>query len=380
MDAVHPAPVDLRRVAAALGPPLAAFLLGRCVIVAASIHAGTGWPGSNDLAQGDAHNYLSIAQHGYSVYYCTTSCPPGLSTGWWGNAGWFPLYPLLIAPFVHLGVNGPQIGSLIAAVCEIAALTVLWVRFARPCGPVVGALVLATAAVFPGAVYLHAVFPLSLLALLALLAIDALRDERWPEAGLLCALAAATYPLGVALGLVGAVWAAFLPGLGRLRRALIVGAPGALVAAAVFVTQRLMTGYWDAFSRSRNFTGHPLVSPLTPLRRAKSETLSFLHDTGRLDLVPSVQTIVVLVFVAGACAGWAISRRREDSLVLGLVLLCWLVPLTVGGINTYRTDVVLLPALLLTRRLPVPVQILLLALVAVPTFLLATLFFEHRLE
>jgi ABC-type glycerol-3-phosphate transport system permease component len=93
-----------------------------------------------------------------------------------------------------------------------------------------------------------------------------------------------------------------------------------------------------------------------------------------------VQILVVAAIVAAACAGYALSRRRDDLLVLGLVLAAWLVPLMIGGLNLYRTDAALLPALVLTRRLPAAIQLLLLALAALSAFLIATLFFQSRLE
>jgi hypothetical protein len=125
--------------------------------------------------------------------------------------------------------------------------------------------------------------------------------------------------------------------------------------------------------------GHDWQSPLVPLRQAKEESLSYLHDPGRIELVPSVQMMIVAGLVAAACVGWALSRRPAGLVVLAFVVPCWILPLLLSDSSNYRNDAALVPALLLTRRLPAALQLLLLAAVAAPAFLLATLFFQHRL-
>ena len=73
-----------------MAPPLAAFAVARGLLWAASASTGRGWPGAADLSRHDTFLYLGIAKHGYTLFTCPR---PG---GWCGNAGWFPLFPLLV--------------------------------------------------------------------------------------------------------------------------------------------------------------------------------------------------------------------------------------------------------------------------------------------
>jgi len=364
-------------------PPLACFLLGEAVIAAASIHAGYGFPGPGDLRRGDAHNYLSIARHGYVLYSCTTHCPAGVPTGWEGNTAWFPLYSLLLAPFVHAGLPAGPVGAVVSAACLLGVLTLLWRGFLREQRAVAGVTALATAAVFPGAVYFYAIFPLSLLALTTVAAVYFARRDAWLPAGVCAALGAASYELGSIVPAVIGLWCLVL-GSGTFRaRALRAGAiwvAGLAVPGSIIAADRLMTGRWDAFLEVQAHFRSGLQDPLVALGSAKASTLGYFHDPTRISLAPSVQMIFVTTLVAAGLVVAALGRLDYDRPIAVLVGATWLFPFLAGAaFSFYRAEAALLPVVLLTRRLPALLQAVFLAVAVAIAFMVAVLFFERQI-
>jgi hypothetical protein len=366
-------PFSLRALSAVL-PVVMTFVAARAVVVAASMYAGKGVPGATDLARADSFNYLSIALHGYVLHPCPPSCVAGVGLPWSGNSGWFPLYPLLLAPFAHLNV-GSAAGAVLAGACQFATFAVLWFGFVRGMPRMNAVAVMALTAVFPGAIYLAGVFPLSLLTLLFLVGLWLLERNQTRAVVVTAFLAGLTYPLGCLYGVVACF---------ALRRRLVEATCAlfaTIVGLGIFViAQRMMTGHGDAYILAQRGRGHGLNDPIAALLSAKASTLSFLHQPSRLDLLPSVQTVLVAAIVIAALLGAAVARRvRIARWTALLVVLCWAVPIVLGGVSLFRTDVALLPAVVLIGRLPWPVAGVL-AMVAAPVaFWMSVLFFQFRL-
>jgi hypothetical protein len=357
-------------------PPLLAFLAARLVLLVAAIHAHKGFPGAADLSRADSFNYLSIAAHGYILHPCPPQCVPGMSLPWTGNSGWFPLYPLILAPFAHLHV-AQAAGALVAAICQLGTFAVLWFGFIRDCPRVKATLLMSLAAVFPGAVYLAAVFPLSLLTLLFLGGLWFLRDGNVRGVAASAFLATLTYPLGILFGP-----AAFI---GTRRRGAGVTAALAATGAAVALVvgaQTLMTGHWNAYLLAqKGRRGDQGQNPLDPLLSAKASTLSFLHDPTLWSAVPALQTTLVVLIVMAAATGAFLSRRSGWTWsALALVVLCWLEPLALGGVSLYRTEVALLPAVILLRRIPAAVVAAFVLAAAPISYWIAVLYFRAQLN
>jgi hypothetical protein len=348
-----------------------AFVVARLLLVAAAVHAHKGLPGAADLSRGDSYNYLSIAAHGYILHPCPPRCVSGVNLPWSGNSGWFPLYPMLLAPFAWLGA-GQTAGAFLSAVCQLGTYAVLWLGFIRGCTRWRAVGLMALAAVFPGAVYLVAVFPLSLLTLVLACGLWLLQREH-PRGVITSAfLATLAYPLGILFGV--SVVAA-----GRRATALRAIAVSALALVFVAASQRLMTGHWNAYLLAQAGRGHGLHDPLTELLSAKSSTLSFFHGQVGADGAPALQSALAVLIAVVAVVIAVVSRRFAlDRSVGALVLMCWLEPLLIGGVSLYRTDVVLLPALLLFRRLPAPVVVAFVVIAAPIAYWMSVFYFQSR--
>ena len=145
------------------------------------------------------------------------------------RAAFFPLYPLLVKAAGALTPGGALLGGLVVSfACLLAALTVLHRLVSLDHGRDVAALTVALVAVFPGSLWLSAVYSESLFLLLSVAAVHLARTDRWLGAAVAAMLAASTRSIGVLLlvPLVVLWWRA-----GRPRDGLaLAAAPLGLVA------------------------------------------------------------------------------------------------------------------------------------------------------
>lgn len=292
-----------------LGPPLVALLMARAVSAGAALWAGVDPLRAASFIRFDSNLYLEIARRGYTLFHC----PPAsgyAAAQWCGNAGWFPLYAWLWP------------SPLFSLACEAAVLVVLWRFFLRERG----AAALLLAAVFPGAIYQQAVFPVSLFLLCALSFLALLRAGRTRLAALFGALAALSYPTGILLAPVA-----------LLRRRPLAAAGVLLGLFAVLVTLRLQSGSWEAYLLVQHKYGFhfapvdTLGARLKPLFNARARTAA--------SFASAAQTLLVLCMMALGARSWL----RAPDLAL-YCLLFWGFPLCLGGrLSLHRAEALLVP-------------------------------------
>lgn len=337
------------------GPPLAAFLLARVALYVAAAAERLPYFAPLTWHRFDSGFYVGIAETGYTFGRCTLD-----PAHWCGNAGWFPGYPLALAPLVQVGVPPRTAGLVVSLTACLAMLVVLWVVLLDATPTPANLLALLFAAFAPGVVYMHAVFPMALAALLLIAFIALLRAERWWLAGLCGAGFATTYPTAVLIAPVTAVW--LLVGdraverRERLRRAAITA--GATVAGAVLVVlfQRSQTGAWDAYVKVQAHYDHGAVDPFSNLVdriRPAFEGVTLTRAA------PGLEAAFVAVLVLTLIAHTILRRAatdREDRLLAGFLFVFWITPLALRNVDVYRTDALLIPAALLLRRLPLFAQ------------------------
>jgi hypothetical protein len=280
----------------------------------------------------------------------------------------------------------------VSAAFALATLGLLWLALAgtpggaapRPRAAAVAALGLA--AFFPGAVYAHAISPLGVFGCAVVASLLLAGQGRPVPAGLAGAAAAFAYPPGVLLAPVLA--AGFLLGPGtapaRLRRAALSSAIAASGFAAVLGLQYLDTGEWRAFFLVQGGYHYGLQSPLGPL--AERVAPLFRPPLGGADDSLAAQSLLVGLLVAGAAAGALVAARASGSFarerfVLLYVIAAWLLPLAIGEQEggLHRREAALLPLVLLTARLPAPLQAALAGAAAVVAYAVALLFFRGQL-
>jgi hypothetical protein len=387
-----------RRVPALLGPPLLAFAVGIALLWFAADRIGTDL-GRGSWGRWDSGHYLSIADRGYVMYPCPPgrvppSMPGPASSYMCGNTAWLPLYPWVIRAVSALGPSLSLAGLVAALAAHLGGLVLVWaiLRQTAPRGRAARAgqvACLLLAAVFPGMIYHHTIFPVAQTALLTLACLYLLARERWLLAGLAGAGAAASYPIGVLLAPVALLAGAAAGWRGRPRWRRLLGAllSATLVAAglgAVFLSQRLTLGRWDAFFEGQRRFGNGLHDPVPVFMDTVRPAFLWLGGDRMAwpgAVVEGFQTFLVATVVVLA-VGVTLLRRgrtRLDLLVACYTLVAWVAPHVASrgvGLSQYRSEALLLPVVVLTRHLPVVLRVPIVLASAVVAVEMAQLFWR----
>jgi hypothetical protein len=371
----------VRKVLAYGLPPLFAFALARILLLVAGNVVGVNALDAAAWVHWDAGHYLAIATKGYELVPCAAiGYKP---SGWCGNVGWLPGYPYLVAPLIRLGVPGATAGAITSSVCALAALTILWMALLGAKLTVRSGACLGIAALFPGGVYQHAVFPVSLF-LALVLGCAALLHERRTVAGAICgSLAAFTYSTGFLLAPVVTLWVLLTGRDSLMKRVGTALAAGVAVGAgfvAVLLLHQIEVGAWDAFFLVQSRYGHGLSNPFHTL--AELFTPLALPASVRTTAPPLQTLLVATMMVVASVTVW-VRARHLDRLEVFASLYClafWLFPLAMGqGVSFYRTESLLVPIVLILRRVPTALTIGLFTLCAALFVLMGTLFFADAL-
>ncbi len=379
------APSLQRRLTLALGPPAGALLGANILWWAAARAHHFNYLSSRLWARWDSRLYLSIARHGYTLKSCGLAHSAYPASDWCGNSGWFPGYPALIWVLERLGLPGHDAGVAISSVFGFAMLAVLWNCFLIRRRDASSVLALALAAFFFGQVYQRAVFPISMELFFLLLVLWLAPRQRWLGAGLACAAAAFTYSTGFLIAPAVAAWVLWdrsvWPARAKAAAIALLCALTTVGFLAVLAIQRLATGVWGAFFLvQRKYGYHQLGFPVTKFAWTVDPLLRYGLGWNE---VPSAQTLLVAAWCLCLVAAVVLHRRQleaVDRLVLSATLWFWLFPLALGGhVHLYRSEALLLPSVLLARRLPLPVQALFLLIMVVLAYLMSVLFFQGTL-
>lgn len=300
-----------------------------------SIKSGLKW---------DAGTYVDIAQNGYYLFRCSDR--PGIvqpgtpDDAWCGNAGWFPLYPMITRVLHITGLPYDVAAYSLSLAALFGSFVVLWqlLGFRQP-------IWLALAALLPGTVYHHLTYPISLGTLAVLGAIAALRARSWLWASFCAAVGAAAYPNTGLLVLVVPVavaimWRRWLPAVTSLA----IGVNGWVLSAAVFTSQ---TGHWDAYFLIQKKYGNGVHNPLATAGRLL--TGSARPETRLSFLVALALTALVLL------ASFRVrpQLRTEHAILVVLTVGLLVIPLVAGpSVSAYRSHALLMPGVLALRHLP----------------------------
>lgn len=319
-----------------------------------------GWPPfspEKTWSRADSDLYLSIARHGYSIFRCRSHLYPG---SWCGNAGWFPAYPWLIRALHLFAIPFAPAALAVAWLAELATLVVLWQGFLHRQPRRHGLVVLAYAAVAPGLVYDFGLFPLSLLSLCTVTTFVFVDRGRWLLAGVSAAIGTLSYPVGVAVIPVAAIWVMRRPGelSERLRRlGLLAGLPlGALVLFAL--DQRLETGHWNAYLLDQAKYNHAIAVPIIAFIVAVHTIVTRDPvDLAAGHLVHTIAPALQTVLVTAVLVSILLEVRHEDdsatdTFIALYAFVAWLIVNSTSNLSDYRGEAALFSFAPLVSRLP----------------------------
>lgn len=389
-----------------LGPPVCAFLLARALlwvsfVVPAHYIGVNASPGPYRIdgspskfvtrfnleswSRWDSNVYRSIARAGYEFYPCDIprdGTPIARQGRWCGNCPWFPGYPALIWLTTRFKVGELAGAVLVSAIFCLLSLLVLWIELLGAERTCKNFLCLLFASLFPGSVFYHAVFPMSMATFFVLLSLYFARREQWTRCGIAALLSSFTYPSGAFLAAVFAIWFFYsfksLPWRDKLWRTMTIGAGTSIGVAWVFIVQRLFVGAWFTFLTAQAgyktpFKGHSgrdvilIFHPVMILvQSAKDVTHWVCAFTGLSRITNPVivtpkQLIVSasILFVAATVVlllAFSVRTARHSPLEAYqaiFLLVFWLALLSLDNWSGQtRKQGLLLPAVALARNLP----------------------------
>jgi hypothetical protein len=333
-----------------VGLPLVAFLVAQLVLAVAARTLSIDPFRPINYLRWDSFRYISIATRGYFLEEDADGRVED------SNAPWFPGYPLAIKSLHRFHLQPPRAGKLVSEAFAFGFLLLFWSAALPIVPPARRAMLLFVAALFPGFVYQHAVFPISAVSFFGLLALVLAVRGAYFAAGLAGAVGSFTYSTGFFAAAPLAAAVLLDRGLTPLGRALaLVKAP--LVCALGFVAalayQREAVG-WGAFFRvQREFYGNGVFNPIS----------TFLHNTAHVwhgemqaETIPHLQTLLVAALVIAVLVV-SVRRRRElgtlEAVLLVHMLVYWLSPQVIGRhVSIYRAESMLVPMVPLLGRWP----------------------------
>jgi hypothetical protein len=363
-------------------PPLVATVGSQLFVWLMALLAGVDPLRLSSGLKWDALRYLDIARRGYEIFPCgdgPIDFPAPPPDAWCGNAGWFPLYPMMMRGLHALGVPYAPAGFLITQAALLGAFTVIW-RLLGARLTESSAQCLVIAALLPGSIFQHLVFPISLALLAVAGTVAAVRARSWWAAGLCAAAGAAAYPSAALLCVLTPV--AILVGwrherIGR-RTAQACGA-GLIAGAGLFAVGLafyLDTGHWAAYQLIQRNYGNGLHNPL--------DTMGEILAGGMTDA--KAWSLLAILLVVGPAAYIGVRKGVRDGfdaeliMYLGLIVGLLLTPLVAGPrVSSYRSYALLGPVVVLLMGVPERLRLIVICACAGVANLLAFVYFRGNL-
>ena len=330
--------------------PLSVFLLARLAAHFMGIESQCygGWT-AECWSRWDSGLYLQIAEQGHNLVPC-----PDWPGAWCGNAGWAPLYPLLIKVCTWFGAAPAQSGLWLSQIFFLGLMLVaaeLWEVRNFAVRNWLGLIIVGFA---PGSIYFQALFPVSLVVFLLMLLQYYLTKESYLKAGICGFLAVLSYSGGVFLLICLALW-------GLMQWIKTKKFPWQLALKTGLVTFSGMlawwgydayaTGHWNAMFLIQQKYGHGLHSPLKHFGMHLKILLG--HSWGMKSWV-EVQNLIIMTGVI-AMAVWIILRRKIDFMAFQalFIFIFWMFPYSVGmDVSLYRGCALLTPGFAMFKTLP----------------------------
>jgi hypothetical protein len=274
--------------------PLVVFLLARLAASFISLQGNchAGWT-EICWSRWDSGLYLDIAQNGHTLIPC-----PDFPGAWCGNAGWAPLYPMIIRFFNWLFHLNPALcGIYISAIFFFLYLQVssrLWEVKSWSARNWIAILICAFA---PGSIYFHAVFPISQAVFFMSLVFLFLKKDKFLLAGISAFLGVLSYSIGFFLLPVLAIWALRLWQQNKVipwefcTKTIL---PAILGLLCWFGYDYYSTDHWNALFMVQSKYGHHINSPFKFMPKRFENLVSNL---GSLKMWIEIQNFSLVIYV-----------------------------------------------------------------------------------
>lgn len=318
----------MKRLLISASPIFLAAILGWAVVIFGAYLALGRLPSPEDFIHWDGLLYLDIMKQGYTLFPCTPDL--GWPGQWCGNSAWQPLFPWLTQLVALSGLSLPLSGMIIVGIAGLILLIVVG-RWARNTNFLFRTLLLCSIACYPGATWAHAFFPMSLLLLFGVLAIEGVRkgSQAW-LIGVWSGLAILSHSSGLLI----AACAFILLLLRKSMTALLLYAAPIFVAGAAWLSILLIhTGdvraWWLVQKKYYSSSGNIL----TKAHAALDHFMGAFGVYGETQFWQSLQTVIVVVIVTLILWPiWKSSLKRSHKIVETIVAgVLGLSPFAIGG-------------------------------------------------
>ncbi len=345
--------------------------------------AGNCWGGfgSDCWSRWDSALYIDVAQNGHNLVHCTD-----YPNDWCGNAGWAPLYPLTIR-LLHIIL--PQfewltLGLYLSHFFVLCSLLFIAIMF--PNAKWYIHLLTCLIYVFaPGNIYLHAIFPLSMLVFLLLLCFHFLQKSQYITSGIFAFFAVITYSIGFVLILAIVIW--FIHDFFMNEKMKLNWKKFCLLLFPIvgiltwFIYDYLKTDHWNALFLIQAKYGHSFN---TPWKYMSVRFTDMIQNWHKRDKWIEIQNFALWIIVLYSCFEfWKLRNENKNWLFfLSFTFLFLAVPYSTSPITAiYRNAVVLIPSwILLTQTISYKKSIVALAAFVVFAYPLGILFIQSVLK
>jgi len=344
--------------------------------------AGNCWGGlsADCWSRWDSALYLDVAQNGHNLFPCKD-----YPSSWCGNAGWAPAYPFAIR-FLHWILPNTDMANIGLYLSLFFVLLTIWfIGFWQPqlnyFQYFIATLIYQFAS---GSIYLHAIFPLSMLLFFIFLLFYFLDKSQFFWAGIFAFFAVLTYSIGFVLILCLGAWILYDFFMKDQRKIkwnkvfVLVGASLGLITW--FVYDYVKTGHWDALFLIQFKYGHDFN---VPWKHMGTRFQDLMRNWGKREMWIEIQNFLLWGLVLTSCVYLSLNKNRRPNWIF-YSMFCFLflaVPYSTSAITAiFRNAIVLSPIwVYLSTQLKWEISIILLIIFVLLSYPMGILFIQSVL-
>ena len=312
----------------------------------------------------DSGLYLDIAKQGHTLFPCDYSVlSPEEHIQWCGNAGWAPLYPLLIKFFssifqIDLAITAWLLTQIFYLLFLLVIAQLMVESFAFK-----NWLLVFLASIIPGHIYAQALFPMSLTLFCISLLFYGMLHKHFLLAGIAGFFAVLSYSIGFLL--IASLSIYFITDLIinkhkiELRKHITVLGLTSLGFASLLLYDYISTGHWDALFLIQKKYDHHLQNPFVLFRLHVERLWEYRNE---LKIWIELQTLFTCLSVIALNVYLLFKSKLDKPMTfffIAFASLMWFMPFSINlDVALYRNMIVLTPLIFLLKELNIKFLIL----------------------
>lgn len=307
----------------------------------------------------DSGLYLDIVKNGHTLFPCDYSVlSPIEHIQWCGNAGWAPLYPLLIKIFSTLfQIDHAICAWLLTQIFYLSFLLVI-AQLIIDSYSIKNWLLMLLTSIVPGHVYAQAIFPMSLALFCISLLFYGLIHKKYILAGIAGFFAVLSYSIGFLL--IASLSFYLITDLIinkrkiELRKHFTVLILTSVGFVSLLLYDYISTGHWDALFLIQKKYDHHLQNPFILLKQHIERLWEYRNE---IKIWIEIQTLFTCLSVIVFVFYLPLKSKLNKPLIFFFIafsMLMWFVPFSINlDVALYRNMILLTPLIFLLKELNV---------------------------